>query len=35
MNTAKKKACEDFKPWIKSMCNHFWNEILLKKNGQV
>ena len=35
LNAAKKKACEDFKPWIKSMCNHFWNEILLKKNGQV
>ena len=31
LNAAKKKACEDFKLWIKSICNHFWNEILLKE----
>ena len=39
LNAAKKKACEELKPWIKSICNHFWwscatcegDEILLKE----
>ena len=21
---SKKKACEELRPWIKSICNHFW-----------
>ena len=39
LNAAKKKTCEELKPWIKSICNHFWwscascegGEILLKE----
>ena len=39
LNASKKKTCEELKPWIKSICNHFWwacatcenNEALLKE----
>ena len=39
LNISKKKACEDLRPWIKSICNHLWwssatceqNELLLKE----
>ena len=24
MNAAKKKTCEELKPWIKLIWNHFW-----------
>ena len=24
LNASKKKTCEELKPWIKSICNHFW-----------
>ena len=38
-NAAKKKTCEELKPWIKLICNHFWwshatceeEEIVLKE----
>ena len=40
LNTTKKKACEELKPWIISTCNHFWwscatcdgDEIIMKEN---
>ena len=40
LKVSKKKACEELRPWIKSICNHVWwssvtckqNEILLKEN---
>ena len=39
LNAAKKKTCEELKPWVKPICNYFWwscatceeDEILLKK----
>ena len=38
LNTSKKKTCGELKPWIKSICNHFWacatcenDEALLKE----
>ncbi|XP_057291350.1 uncharacterized protein LOC130613956 [Hydractinia symbiolongicarpus] len=39
LDVSKKKACEDLRPWIKSICNHLWwssatceqNEMLLKE----
>ena len=35
LNSSKKKTCKELKPWIKSICNHFWWACAICENDEA